>query len=225
MPKSFERVNLMPKEETRAPFVWDKDNLRLRKVNLSRSKTMEGSEQSSTAKPMEWRKAIEARIKSTSEKVKAAANNAKSPSVRDPGSNEVNPPPPPPPPPPNPASFTPNPTSTSKYSNYRPKSPFQANRNSFLSRRNDPTAASATLSGNNSNIAHGGIPRTIEKKPLDDDAISGCSSSIADRIKAFENTGSDSHSKPRMFGRSAPLNSYALSRLRNVTSNVGGLWS
>uniref|UniRef100_A0A7S3QAM1 Uncharacterized protein n=1 Tax=Chaetoceros debilis TaxID=122233 RepID=A0A7S3QAM1_9STRA len=74
------------------------------------------------------------------------------------------------------------------------------------------------------------IPRTIEKKPLDDDAISVCSSSIADRIKAFEKisgTKNATRGKPSIFTRPEKLNSFSLSKLRNVTNNVGvgGLWS
>ena len=233
-PGSIERVKSMPKQESRTPFAWDKDSLKLRKVNLSRSKSTENTQGKDKGKSMEWRKTIEAKIKSTSEKVKAAANNAKSGSVSHPTSTmsstrstEAKPPPAP-----TPTNTTPNTTTTSKSSSQfgayrRSQSPFQANRNSFLSRRKDPPPppAASPGTGTGSNIVYGGIPRTIEKKPLDDDAISGCSSSMADRIKAFETNRGDAHSKPSMFSRSAPLNSYALSKLRNVTSNVGGLWS
>ena len=228
-PNTLDRVKSMPKKDTSNSFAWDKHNLKLRKIDLSRSKSVgapQGKATVGSSPTMEWKKAIEAKIKSTSEKVKAAANNATSgPATQSDGDKK---------PPPNPkSSISKSRPSNQFHANRRSQSPFQANRNSFLSRRQDIPAPPETANPNPDNtIMHAGIPRTIEKKPLDEDAISGCSSSIADRIKAFEkkNTHEPVHisgvdSKPSMFSRSAPLNSYALSKLRNVTTNVGGLWS
>ena len=221
-PSAFERVKSMPKQDAETTAVpWDKVNLKLRSIDLSRSKSASPTlinTRSKSASPTpinskssptkEWRKTIEATIKSTSEKVKSARNsvNAK---TRSPTEKK---------PPHAPSS--------------RPPSPFQANRNSFLTqvnKRQEIFKQSQPAQPKESENAFTGIPFIIEKKPLDDDAISGCSSSIADRIKAFETkagSGTDSaNTKPSMFSRTAPLNSYALSKLRNVTNNVGGLWS
>ena len=214
---ALERIKSMPTQVTsNASVPWGKENLKLRNVDLSRSKSVDNpqnrrDEPIKSSPTMEWRKAIEAKIKSTSDKVRAVRTNATSPT-----------------------SFTEKkpPAAPSKPNLRRAPSPFQANRNSFLNKR-PPTDANRSGSTQRESIIIAGVPRTIEKRTVDDDAISGCSS-MADRIKQFETkTQSHDDGKPRdngkhstgMFNRTTPLNSYALNKLRNVTSNVGGLWS
>ena len=212
----LERVKSMPTQVTsNASVPWGKENLKLRNVDLSRSKCVDNpqtqrDEPKKSSPTMEWRKAIEAKIKSTSDKVRAVRTNATSPT---------------------PFTEKKPPAAPSKPNLRRAPSPFQANRNSFLNKR-PPTEANRLSSTQSETIIIAGVPRTIEKRPADDDAISGCSSSMADRIKQFETkTQSHDNGKPGdngkhgMFNRTAPLNSYALNKLRNVTSNVGGLWS
>jgi len=82
-----------------------------------------------------------------------------------------------------------------------------------------------------------GIPSFIEQKPMSDDAISGCSNSIADKILAFEsiskrskperwtNASSPSSSSPRLAKNPMPLNSSTLSKLKTMGKNMGGLWN
>jgi len=67
-------------------------------------------------------------------------------------------------------------------------------------------------------------PVVIEKQAQedDDDAVSGCSNSIADRIKAFETRKGTQKRKTSAFSRSAPLNSISLAKLRSASSK--GLW-
>ena len=212
-----ERIKSMHTQVTsNASVPWGKENLKLRNVDLSRSKSVDNpqnrrDEPIKSSPTMEWRKAIEAKIKSTSDKVRAVRTNATSPT-----------------------SFTEKkpPAAPSKPNLRRAPSPFQANRNSFLNNRL-PTDAFRSGSTQRKSIIIAGVPHTIEKRAVDDDAMSGCSS-MADRIKQFETKSqSNDDGKPRdngkhgtsMFNRTTPLNSYALNKLRNVTSNVGGIWS
>mmetsp|Transcript_4016 Transcript_4016/g.7712 ORF Transcript_4016/g.7712 Transcript_4016/m.7712 type:complete len:1043 (-) Transcript_4016:861-3989(-) len=160
---------------------------------------------------MEWKKVIETKIKSTSEKIKAARHQAKSPTFE----------------------ATNNQSKTIQTSSKRAPSPFQANKNSFLNKWQAQSTSTTTMPSSTSSnhlvqqkddiSTRNGIPFVIEKRSVDDDAISGCSSSIADRIKHFESKSQSN--KPEISGRSTPLNSFSLSKLRSMTNNVGGLWS
>ena len=210
---ALERIKSMPAQvKSNVSVPWDKENLKLRNVNLSRNmsgiKPKNQSDENKKSSPtMEWRKAIEAKIKSTSEKVKAVRNNATSP-----------------------ISFVEKkpPIAPSKPNLRRAPSPFQANRNTFLTMRQTPAKPAPTKG---ETIIYDGVPRTIDKRALDDDAISGCSGSIADKIKQFETKSQTSESvrheggRHGIFNRATPLNSFALSKLRNVTNNVEGLWA
>jgi hypothetical protein len=176
-------------------------------------KNNEQQNDSKSSPSIEWKKAIEAKIKSTSERIKAARHQANSPPL-DAGTH----------------------TKTIQPIPKRAPSPFQANKNSFLNKwqaqATGTTTATTTPSSSSSHVHQhqnddsktwNGIPILIEKKAVDDDAISGCSSSIADRIKHFESKSQSN--KPDITGRSTPLNSIALSKLRTMTNSVGGLWS
>jgi hypothetical protein len=165
---------------------------------------------------IQWKKAIEAKIISTSERIKAVRHQTTSQTFN--------------------ASTK---THTTQTIPKRAPSPFQANKNSFLNKwQAQATMTTASLSSSNhvqkqqqqqqqqqqdDSKSWNGIPILIEKNAVDDDAISGCSSSIADRIKHFESKSQSS--KPEITGRSTPLNSFSLSKLRTMTNNVGGLWS
>lgn len=162
---------------------------------------------------IQWKKAIEAKIISTSERIKAARHQTTSPTFNASTKNH-----------------------TTQTIPKRAPSPFQANKNSFLNKwQAQATMTTTSLSSSNhvqeqqqqqqqdDSKSWNGIPILIEKNAVDDDAISGCSSSIADRIKHFESKSQNS--KQETTGRSTPLNSFSLSKLRTMTNNVGGLWS
>jgi hypothetical protein len=107
-----------------------------------------------------------------------------------------------------------------RYASFSPKMP-----NAVASTPDSAATTTSNTKFQNTND----IPPFIEKKPMNDDAISGCSNSIADRISAFERISQRSKQSNWMNGSSSlkdkmPLNSYTLSKLENIGKNVSGLW-
>ena len=194
---------------TNTSVPWDKKNLKLRSVqtNEKAPNTKSASEikdSVGSSPTAELRKSIEAKIKFTSDKVRAARNEAFS------SSNAV---------PVKPSVIA------SKFSTMkRQPSPFQANRHSFVTKIQEEPS----IKGKNptSDIKSESITQTNEQSLVEDDKISACSTSISDRIKQFETSKQSDAGKSSAFSRGkTPLNSYALNKLRTVTGNVGGLWS
>lgn len=192
-----------------ASVPWDKKNLKLRSVQTnekaSNSKSTSEIKDSDRSSPTaEWRKSIEAKIKFTSDKVRAARNEAFS------SSNTV---------PVKPSVIA------SKFSNMkRHPSPFQANRHSFVTKLQEEPGMKAK--NPTANIKNESITQKNEQSFVEDDKISACSTSISDRIKQFETSKQSDAGKSSAFSRGkTPLNSYALNKLRTVTNSVGGLWS